>query len=33
MIETCAALGKIQGVQTGYDEAVDGLISNIRAQL
>jgi len=33
MINTCAILGAAQGVQNGYGDAVDGLISNIKAQL
>lgn len=33
MIDTCAKLGQSQGVQTGYSDAVDGLINNIKAQL
>ena len=33
MIETCSVLGQSQGVQDGYDDAVNGLISNIKAQL
>ena len=33
MIDTCATLGQAQGIQDGYDNAVDGLINNIKAQL
>lgn len=33
MIETCTILGQAQGIQSGYDAAVQGLLSNIKAQL
>lgn len=33
MVQACATLGKAQGVQDGYSDAVDGLISNLKAQL
>lgn len=33
MIDACTVLGKAQGVESGYADAVDGLISNIKAQL
>ncbi len=33
MIEVCAALGQTQGIESGYDDAVIGLLDNIKAQL
>jgi len=33
MIKTCETLGQAQGIQSGYDVAVQGLLSNIKAQL